>query len=397
MQVLHSRRPPEVHINLCYIHFSIPLEVLPATPVLKPLYQGAAAVLEHGPEAIFSFLEPLYQGTAAVKYSEVMEPSTKPDIPNLTELLDVQNLYLTSQAMESFSKVEFHKFKEDKHSKRQAVVFLHPLIEENLYLTTEEGDQGRLPVLILSMKEDKPSKRPAVVFLHPSDTNKEFLRSLLEAYASRGYIAIAIDARYHGERAKDSHSFHDVWDLVKLGDYLTKRDDIDHSKIGINGISLGGMHAWFAAFLDTRYSVAVPIIGVQDFQWAIDNDKWQARVDSIKPVFEVATIDLGKKCIDKEVVEKVWDRIAPGLTSKFESIYTVPVIAPRPLLILNGQIDPRCPVEGLNDTLSRTCKAFEDAQFSDNFNVIIEDGIGHYLTDVMVKEGSDWFDKFLKP
>uniref|UniRef100_A0A453DWJ8 Uncharacterized protein n=1 Tax=Aegilops tauschii subsp. strangulata TaxID=200361 RepID=A0A453DWJ8_AEGTS len=46
------------------------------------------------------------------------------------------------------------------------------------------------------------------------------------------------------------------------------------------------MHAWFAAFVDTRYSVVVPIIGVQGFQWAIDNDMWQARVDSIKPLFE---------------------------------------------------------------------------------------------------------------
>lgn len=33
---------------------------------------------------------------------------------------------------------------------------------------------------------------------------------------------------------------------------------------------------------------------------------------------------------------KVWERIAPGLASKFDAPYTVPAIAPRPLLILNG-------------------------------------------------------------
>ncbi|KAI3781545.1 hypothetical protein L2E82_11562 [Cichorium intybus] len=287
IRVLRSRRSLEV-----------PLEVLPAKPVLEPLYQG------------------------------------------------------TTPAMESVPKVDIN--------------FKEILIQENFYLTTEEGDQGRLPVLILSMKEDKPSKRPAVVFLHPSDTNKEFLRPLQEGYASRGYITIAIDSRYHGERAKDSNTYQDalvsswkrgdtmpfiydtVWDLVKLADYLTKRDDIDHSRIGINGISLGGMHAWFAAFVDTRYSVVVPIISVQDFRWAIDNDQWQARVDSMKPVFE-------------------------------------------------GEIDPRCPIEGLNHTISRTQKAFKYAQCSDNFKVIVEAGIGHELTSSMVKEASDWFDKFLKP
>lgn len=31
-----------------------------------------------------------------------------------------------------------------------------------------------------------------------------------------------------------------VWDLIKLGDYLMQREDIDASKIGITGESLGG-------------------------------------------------------------------------------------------------------------------------------------------------------------
>ncbi|GKA22154.1 alpha/beta hydrolases superfamily protein [Tanacetum coccineum] len=158
-----------------------------------------------------------------------------------------------------------------------------------------------------------------------------------------------------------------------------------------------GMHAWFAAFLDTRYSVVVPIIGVQGFRWAIDNNKWQARVDSIKSVFEQARADLGKSAIDKEVVEKVWDRIAPGLASEFDSNYTVPLIAPRPLLMLQGNEDPRCPVAGLDITISDTRKAFENANCSDNFKVIAEAGIGHQMTSLMVKEASDWFDKFLQP
>jgi hypothetical protein len=76
---------------------------------------------------------------------------------------------------------------------------------------------------------------------------------------------------------------------------------------------------------------------LQGFRWAIENDEWEARVNSIKPLFEEARIDLGKNIIDKELVEKVWNRIAPGLASKFDSPYSLPVIAPRPLYILNGE------------------------------------------------------------
>ncbi|KAF0901560.1 hypothetical protein E2562_003534 [Oryza meyeriana var. granulata] len=270
-----------------------------------------------------------------------------------------------SEAMESCPRKAVGSFKEK-------------LIEENFYLITELGEQGRLPVLLLKLNDTAPKTKPVIVFLHSSYKCKEWLRPLLEAYASRGYISVAIDSRYHGERASNNTTYIDalksawrngdtmpfifdtVWDLIKLGDHLSEREDVNPCRIGITGESLGGMHAWFAAFVDTRYSVVVPIIGVQGFRWAIDNNKWQARVDSIKPLFEEARIDLGKCEIDKEVVEKVWDKIAPGLDSQFDAPFSVPIIAPRPLLLLNGAEDPRCPVPGLQEPVSRAAKAYED-------------------------------------
>ncbi|KAJ0232398.1 AB hydrolase-1 domain-containing protein [Hirschfeldia incana] len=286
------------------------------------------------------------------------------------------------------------------------------LKEENIHLHTEAGEQGRLPLLILSLKEKTEERRPAVVFMHGSDTNKEWLRPFLEAYASRGYVAIGLDSRYHGERADSKTAYRDalisswkngktmpfifdtVWDLIKLAEYLTHRKDIDPQRIGITGISLGGMQAWFAAAVDTRYSVAVPLIGVQGFRWAIHNDAWQARVDSLKPLFEEARIDMGKSEIDKEVVKKVWDRIAPGLASQFDAPYSVPVIAPRPLYLLNGAEDPRCPLGGLVVPVKRAKKAYKKTP--GNFKFVAEVGVGHTVTSFMIKESSDWFDKFLK-
>ncbi|KAL5975949.1 hypothetical protein ACLOJK_020278 [Asimina triloba] len=155
---------------------------------------------------------------------------------------------------------------------------------------------------------------------------EENLYLMTDAYASRGYVAVAIDSRYHGKRAQNKSTYWDVWDLIKLADYLTQREDIDPAKIGITGESLGGMHAWFAAAMDTRYAVVVPIIGVQ-----------------------------------------VWDRIAPGLASDFDSPYTVPVIAPRPLLILNGAEDPRCPLPGLEVPVSRALEAYKESNCPENF------------------------------
>ncbi|KAH1110378.1 hypothetical protein GLYMA_04G081600v4 [Glycine max] len=188
-----------------------------------------------------------------------------------------------------------------------------------------------------------------------------------------------------------------VWDLIKLTDYLTRRRDIDPSRIGINGISLGGIHAWFAAFADTSYAVAVPVIGIQGFRWAIDNDEFQGRVETIKPLFEVARDDLGKAAIDKDVVEKVWDRIAPGFASQFDSPYSIPAIAPRPLLILNGAEDPQCPLGGLEIPRTKASKAYRMFNCSDNFKFIAEPGIRHQITRFQMKESADWFDMFFNP
>ncbi|KAM0880919.1 hypothetical protein ACQ4PT_033271 [Festuca glaucescens] len=303
-------------------------------------------------------------------------------------------------AMESCPRKEVENFKEK-------------LVEENFYLITESGEQGRVPVLLLRLNDTAPKRKPVVVLLHSSYKCKEWLRPLLEAYASRGYISVAIDSRYHGERASNKTTYIDalklswrngdtmpfifdtVWDLIKLADHLSAREDVDPSRIGITGESLGGMHAWFSAYVDTRYSVVVPIIGVQAFRWAIDNDMWQARVNSIKPLFEEARVDLGKSEIDAEVVEKVWDKIAPGMASQFDALYSVPLIAPRPLLLLNGAEDPRCPVPGLQEAVSRAANAYEEVGSAEKFMFIAEPGVGHRMTVNMVKEASDWFDRFL--
>uniref|UniRef100_A0ACD5ZPD9 Uncharacterized protein n=1 Tax=Avena sativa TaxID=4498 RepID=A0ACD5ZPD9_AVESA len=343
LQVLLSRRRRDLHVSLSVEH---------ASPVKEPLYQGDG----------------------------------RPLAP--------------SEAMESCPRKEVENFKEK-------------LVEENFYLITESGEQGRVPVLLLRLNDAAPKRKPVIVLLHSSYKCKEWLRPLLEAYASRGYISVAIDSRYHGERASNKTTYIDalklswrngdtmpfifdtVWDLIKLGDHLSAREDVDPSRIGITGESLGGMHAWFAAFVDTRYSVVVPIIGVQGFRWAIDNNMWQARVNSIKPLFEEARIDLGKSEIDAEVVEKVWDKIAPGMASQFDAPNSVPLIAPRPLLLLNGAEDPRCPILGFQEAVSRAANAYDEAGSAEKFMFIAEPGVGHRMTVNMVKQARDWFDRFL--
>ena len=68
-----------------------------------------------------------------------------------------------------------------------------------------------------------------------------------------------------------------VWDLWRLVDVLETCAYVDAKKIGMIGISMGGIQTWLAASVDERVAVAVPLIGVQSFRWSLDNEKWQGR------------------------------------------------------------------------------------------------------------------------
>src|SRR5262249_52432696 len=61
-------------------------------------------------------------------------------------------------------------------------------------------EKERVPFLALR-KESAAGRLPAVVVLHGTGGTKEAMRPTLEELARRGYLALAIDARYHGERA----------------------------------------------------------------------------------------------------------------------------------------------------------------------------------------------------
>ena len=133
-------------------------------------------------------------------------------------------------------------------------------------------------------------RRPVVIDLHGTGGTKEGQLAFLEDLARAGFIAVAIDAPHHGARTKAGKGskeyvdailetfrtgrghpfFYDtVWDVMRLVDYLDTRDDVDPARIGLFGISKGGIETYLTAAVDPRIAAAVPCIGVESFQWAV--------------------------------------------------------------------------------------------------------------------------------
>jgi dienelactone hydrolase len=188
-----------------------------------------------------------------------------------------------------------------------------------------------------------------------------------------------------------------AWDMMKVIDYLVTRQDVDESRIGTTGVSLGGMHSWMAAVADPRIAVVAPAIGAQSYAWAVENASWVARVDTIKPVFDEACKDLGKEAVDEKVVVAVWDKLLPGILDELDGPSSLPTLAPRPLLICNGELDPRCPVPGVNQIAAKCTQEYAALGCPENFELHIEKGVAHAVTKEMWVVIEQFLDKHLQP
>jgi len=102
-------------------------------------------------------------------------------------------------------------------------------------------------------------------------------------FARQGYVAMAIDTIQLGEIEGIHHGLYrfnrwdwpsrgytpagvETWNAIRAVDYLVTRPEVDASRIGITGRSGGGAYSWYAAAIDPRIQVAVPVAGVTDLR-----------------------------------------------------------------------------------------------------------------------------------
>ena len=155
-----------------------------------------------------------------------------------------------------------------------------------------------------------------------------------QALAEKGISALCIDAWLFGERSgrTESEVFKQmlwqgqvlwgmmVYDSLRALDYLCSRPDMDPTRLGTMGLSMGSSMAWWLAALDPRLKVCVDMCCLTDFQALIE-----ARgLDGHGIYYYV-----------------------PSLLKHFTTSQINALIAPRPHLSLAGNFDPLTPAAGL--------------------------------------------------
>jgi fermentation-respiration switch protein FrsA (DUF1100 family) len=290
-------------------------------------------------------------------------------------------------------------------------------IVEYKFTFSSEADQ-RVPVIALIKQSmiDDGNKHPCAIVLHGTGGKKESELGTLKKLIARGIIAVSIDGRFHGERGapadyngaiakayvdggKNGHPlyFDTVWDVLRLVDLLQIRPEIDPDRIGLMGISKGGIETWLAAAADPRIAVAIPCISLQSFEWSLQHDGWQNRVGTFKTAFTAAAKSEGIDKPDATFARKFYDRVIPEIYSTFDGPAMLPLIAPRPLLAISGEKDPINPLPGARLCEDAAKAAYARAGAADKFELLVEAKTGHAVNAKAEAAAVDWFVKYLKP
>ena len=169
----------------------------------------------------------------------------------------------------------------------------------------------------------------------------------------------------------------------------------------MTGISEGGFECWIAAVIDDRLAAIAPVIGVT--RWTdTDNPVIAAlslvgRIALMPRVYDAARKDLKEEKINARVVQYVDDKLTPGMRDRFDPLRMVPLLAPRPLLILAHEKDQLIPLAGTKQVYEATRKRYADLKAEDKVAMRVAPGLPHEAADEEeIKALVAWFDKWLK-
>jgi predicted esterase len=88
--------------------------------------------------------------------------------------------------------------------------------------------------------------------------------------------------------------------------------------------------------------------------------------------------------------------VIPGMLDQFDCPSMLRLAAGRPMLILGGELDPNCPIEGAQIAIKEAKEAYRKGGAGDKLKVMIAPGVKHQVTQEQRQAALDWFEKWLK-
>ena len=214
------------------------------------------------------------------------------------------------------------------------------------------------------------------------------------ALVEAGFIVMAIDAYGFGEREKSGPAGeaesgaatelslfkHFLWqgktlwgmmihdDLSALA-YLRSRPEVDESRIGATGMSLGASRSTWVAALDESIKAVAPVSQMTRYRDFADSGNYR--------------------------LHSIYYYVPGVLASGIDMEHIVALTAPRFQLILSGDSDPLSPIAGIHKIVDYAREVYDAQGAPDRFELKLYAGVGHAYLPAMVEAMLDFFRRRL--
>jgi cephalosporin-C deacetylase-like acetyl esterase len=198
--------------------------------------------------------------------------------------------------------------------------------------------------------------------------------------ARRGYAVLLADTigqserTFMGHRDAASHALlfagasmpgMQVWDNIRGLDYLCSRPEVDVSRIGVTGCSGGGNHTLYLSAVDGRVSASVPVCSVEMFDIYFRKSQ----------------------CVCETI---------PDLLTYADKPHLLGLVAPRPLLIMNGLRDGGFPTLSSRQAYDRAQQIYALYENGRERIALYEANVEHSYDRAMRERAYAWFDQWLQ-
>ncbi len=273
----------------------------------------------------------------------------------LREMLGIpQDLQRTDLAVTKTGAIELEGVRVEKlHYQSRPGLY----VTANLYLPTEPPPEKGWPAVLYVCGHARAADNGRLL------GNKTGYQHHGLWLARHGLVCLTIDTVQLGELHGEHHGTYklgrwdwmsrgytpagvEAWSAIRAVDLLVGMKQVDASKIGVTGRSGGGAYSWFAAALDERIRVAIPVAGITDLRNHVLDGCVEGHCDCMYFVNYFGW-DYGKLAA---------------------------LIAPRPLLLENSDSDSIFPLDGVVRIDGQLRSLYRTLEKSENYGLVITPG-----------------------
>jgi dienelactone hydrolase len=210
--------------------------------------------------------------------------------------------------------------------------------------------------------------------------------------ARHGYVVLAIDALFWGERGRKEGTSYDAqqalasnflqmgasWgafinvDDMRSAEFLASLPFVDKKRVGSLGFSMGAYRSWMLAALTdvVRASASICWMNTTEHLMTLTNNQNKGG--------------------------SAYAMLIPALRRYLDYPHVASIACPKPTLFFNGTRDKLFPIEGVRDAYREMEAVWKSQGASDRLVTKLWDE-KHFFNKEMQKETLEFFDRWLKP